>query len=165
MSTLIELFTPFRQTLDPEINRIAAINFEDFISDVDMLTVVYYASHPSLWYLSCMKLPVTDCRRLAAEKAKDLHCHPEQITALVRTGFFSKQLQKLLECAERTPDHGAKLAQVFLCMLEHREEHQLSDRFVRKIWTYLEAKGYADGFLIKEQPFGDIVLSLFINAR
>lgn len=165
MSTLVELFTPFRQALDPEIDRIAAINFEDFIADVDMLTVVYYASHPSLWYLTSMKLPVTDFRREAAEKAKDLHCHPEQIPALVKTGFFSKQLRKLLECAKRTPDYGAKLAQVFLCMIEHREEHHLSEHFVREMWTYLEGKGYADGFLIKEQPFGEIVLSLFIKTR
>lgn len=165
MSTLVELFTPFRQALDSEINRIAAINFEDFISDVDMLTVVYYASHPSLWYLTSMQLPVTDFRREAAERAKDLHCHPEQIPALVKTGFFSKQLSKLLECAKRTPDHGAKLAQVFLCMIDHRKEHRLSEHLVRKLWTYLEGKGYADGFLIKEQPFGDITLSLFINTR
>lgn len=165
MSTLLELFTPFRQALEPEIERIAAISFEDFISDVDMLTVAYYASHPSLWYLQSIKLPVADFRREAAERAKDLHCHPEQIPALASAGFFSKQLRKLLDCAKHTPDYGAKLAQVFFCMIEHREEHQLSDSFVRKIWTYLESKGYASGFLIKEQPFGDVVLSLFISTR
>lgn len=165
MSKLADLFTPFRKSLDPEIDRIAAIRFEDFLSDPDMLTVAYYASHPSFWYPSCMQLPATDVRKQAAERAKDLHCNPEQIPALVNTGFFSEQLQKLLDCAKRTPDHGAKLAQVFLCMIEHREEHQLSDRFVDKLWKYLETKGYADGFLIKEQPFGEIILSLFINAR
>lgn len=165
MSSLVKMFTPYRQALDHEIDRIAAINYEDFISDIDMLTVAYYASHPTSWYLRCLKLPATDFRRHAAKRAMDLHANPEQIPSLVSTGFFSNQLEKLLTCAKRTPDHGAKLAQVFFCMIAHREEHQLTDSFVNKVWTYLEAKGYADGFLIKEQPFGEIVLSLFINME
>ena len=87
MSTLVELFTPFRQALDPEINRIAAINFEDFVSDVDMLTVVYYASHPSLWYLKSMKLPVTDFRREAAERM-DGFCQRSGNSAACRPGPY-----------------------------------------------------------------------------
>ena len=153
MYTIIDHLVHNRKALEAEIERIGAIDFATFINDVDMLTVCIYASHPSL-HRHYLRLPSTDIRRVAAERADHLHSHLDDIQKLARKGYFCKQLRQLLSLAKSNSDYGAKLVQVFCCMLEHRCEHHLDRLLVKNLEAYLLAKGRTDGFLLREQPDG-----------
>ena len=138
------------KTVENEANRIAAIDYDSFIEDQDALCVALYASHP----FACAKLlrlPQSAPRRCAAETAKALHFNPARIPGLAAEGYFEHQLRTLLEIARKNHDHGAKLVQVFVCMLEHQQEHLLSVAMTTELEKFIVMRGLRDGFLLVEQ--------------
>lgn len=149
--------TEVSATIEAEVQRIAAIRFDSFIEDIDALTVALYASHPSAC-AELLKLPSEDSRKLAAEIAKGLHFNPGRIPHLANTGYFNDQLRTLLCIAREDPDHGSKLVQVFLTMLEHQEEHLLDRSLVEELQVYLVLKDRSDGFLLLEQIDDEILV-------
>lgn len=136
--------------IEREAKRIAEIDFGSFLSDIDMLAVALYASHPSVCsqYLS---LPVGDYRRTAAEKAKNLHLHPCEIPKLGSAGYFNHQARLLLNAGRINTDLGTKLIPVFACMLEHQDEHHLDATLIRDIQLFFAMRDFADGFTLISQ--------------
>ena len=137
-------------SVEDEVRRIAAISYDTFIKAGDALIVAIYASHPS----ACAKLlhlPEGDPSRWAAEVAKALHFDLEMIQKLAAGGYFEAQLRALLEIAQKHSDHGAKLAQVFVCMLEHQQEHRLSEALVNDLQQFVAMCRFRDGFVLVEQ--------------
>lgn len=137
-------------SVEDEVRRIAAISYDTFIKAGDALIVAIYASHPS----ACAKLlhlPEGDTGRRAAEVAKALHFNPELIPTLAAGGYFEAQLRALLEIAQKDIDYGAKLAQVFVCMLEHQQEHRLSEALVNDLQQFVAMCRFRDGFVLVEQ--------------
>lgn len=143
--------------IEAKAQRIAAIRFDTFIEDIHALTVALYASHPSAC-AELLDLPSNDLRKLAAETAKGLHFNPCCIPYLASTGYFNDQLRTLLRIAREDPDHGSKLVQVFLTMLEHQEEHQLDEHLVDELQRYVALKDRSDGFILFEQTDDDILV-------
>ena len=134
-------------SVENEVNRISAIAYDSFIKDHDALCVALYASHPFA-SSKLLRLPKGDSRRRAAETAKALHCKPARARRLAAGGYFEAQLRVLLEIAGKNPDHGAKLAQVFVYMLVHQQEHLLSEAIVAELKEFLGMRDFQDGFII-----------------
>lgn len=147
---VISITTDCFNSIEVEALRIAALRFDSFINDIDALTVALYASHPSA-YAKLLDLPSEDLRKLAAETAKGLHFNPCCIPHLASTGYFNDQLRTLLRIARENSDHGSKLVQVFLPMLEHQDEHQLDANLVGELQKFLAIKDYVDGFVLFAQ--------------
>ncbi len=137
-------------SVEDEVRRIAAISYDTFIKAGDALIVAIYASHPSAC-AKLLRLPEGDPGRWAAEVAKALHFNPELIPTLAAGGYFEAQLRALLEIAQKDIDHGAKLAQVFVCMLEHQQEHRLSEALVNDLQQFVAMCRFRDGFVLVEQ--------------
>ena len=136
---------------------IAAIRYDSFIEDIDALTVALYASHSST-YVELLNLPSDDLRKLAADTAKGLYCNPCCIPHLANTGYFNDQLRTLQRIARENSDHGSKLVQVFLTMLEHAEELLLDCSLVEDLQVFLVLKDHSDGFLLLEQTDDEILV-------
>ena len=150
--------------IESEALRIADIRYDSFIEDIDALTVALYASHPSAC-AELLDLPPEDLRKLAAETAKGLHFNPCCIPHLASTGYFNEQLRSLLRIARDNSDHGSKLVQVFLTMLEHAEEHLLDCSLVEDLQVFLVLKDRSDGFLLLEQTDDEILVMPSIWRR
>lgn len=133
-----------------EATRIANIDFASFLSDVDTLAVALYASHPSLC-VQYLSLPRTDYRRKAAYKAQTLHSTPAKLRKHILDAFFHRQLRALLEIGIANSDYGAKLVPIFVCMLEHQEEHYLDADLVENIECFIAKRDFVDGFTIISQ--------------
>lgn len=151
-------------TTAEKAQRIAAIRYDSFIQDSDALTVALYASHPSAC-AELLNLPSDDPRKLAAETAKDLHFNPSHIPHLASTGYFNDQLRALLCIARNDPDHGSKLIQVFLTMLQHQDEHQLDGHLVGDIQRFLAMKDFTEGYLLIEQTDDEYIIMPSCWAR
>lgn len=156
--------TDILSTIEPEVRRIASIPYDSFVKDIDALTVALYASHPSAC-AELLKLPDGDLRRLAAENAKALHLKPCAIPPLATTGYFSKQLSKLLLIALKCSDYGAKLAQVFLSMLSHAGEHHLDDSLITHIKCFFAVHDCTNDFLLIEQTDEEYVILPGLRRR
>lgn len=139
-----------QHSVEDEVRRIAAISYDSFIKDGDALIVAIYASHPSAC-AKLLRLPEGDPSRWAAAVAKALHFDLEMIQTLAAGGYFEAQLRTLLEIAQMHSDHGAKLAQVFVCMLAHRLEHRMSEALVDDLQQFVAMCRFRDGFVLVEQ--------------
>lgn len=142
--------TTVSASTEAEACRIASIDFASFLSNTDELAVAIYSSHPSIC-AQYLDLPEGDYCKDAAEKAKDLHLNPCKIPPLAARGFFNQQLRSLLTIGNYNSDHGAKLVPVFVCMLEHADEHRLEASLVDDIQRFLAKRDFVDGFAIIDQ--------------
>ena len=142
--------TTVSASVETEASRIAQIDFSSFLTDVDVLALALYASHPSLC-AQYLPLPRTDYRRKAAYKAQTLHSNPSKLKKHILDAFFHRNLRVLLEIGHSNPDFGAKLVPVFACMLEHQEEHYLDALLVENMQRFLAKRDFLDGFTIISQ--------------
>lgn len=146
-------------SVEDEANRIVEIDFDSFIKNRDALCLAFYASHPCT-SAKMLRHPKGDARRRAAETARTLHRKPARVRRLVAAGYFEDQLRALLEIARKNSDHGAKLAQVFVCMLIHWMEYGLSEALAAELKEFIDMRVSHDGFLIlAEDDTGCTLLS------
>ena len=146
-------------SVEDEANRIVEIDFDFFIKNRDALCLAYYASHPCT-SAKMLRLPKGDYRRHAAETARVLHRKPARVQRLIAAGYFEDQLRVLLEIARKNPKHGAKLVQVFVCMLVHWMEYGLSEALAAELEAFIKMRVSHDGFLIlAEDDTGSTLLT------
>lgn len=140
--------TSVSTSVEAEVCRIAQIDFASFLTDVDLLTLVLYCSHPSV-YAQYLDLPNGDYRNVAAEKANNLSTG--QISQLASEDFFNRFLRQLLDIGRYNSDWGAKLVPVFACLLEHQKEYCLDDALVDDVQMFLTKRDFVDGYTIISQ--------------
>lgn len=143
--------------IEAKVYEVAAIDFGSFITDVDTLAVVLRVSHPSVLE-QYVYLPSSDARRVATEKALGWYEHPESVHPLVKQGYFTHHLRKLLAIAKAEDLHGVKLVPVFAAFLEHSERYGLDQSLVHELQSFLVLKDYIDGFLLIEQSEDECVI-------
>lgn len=146
-------------SIEDEANRIVELEFDSFVKNRDALCLAYYASHPCT-SAKMLRLPKGDYRRHAAETARVLHRKPARVQRLIAAGYFEDQLRVLLEIARKNPKHGAKLVQVFVCMLVHWMEYGLSEALAAELEAFIKMRVSHDGFLIlAEDDTGSTLLT------
>ena len=146
-------------SVEDEANRIVEIDFDSFIKNREALCMAYYASNPSTSD-KMLRLPKGDARRCAAETARLLHNKPAMVRQMAAAGYFEAQFHNLLEIAKKTPDHGAKLVQVFVYMIVYQQEHRLSEAIVDEMKKFIDMRVSHDGFLIlAEDDTGSTLLT------
>lgn len=161
--TFLTVMVPDVEAKRKEIDRIANICFHHFIQDTDMLAVALYAGN-IFEAVCCVHSAPGSVPQMAAEKAKEFHFNMDKIQKAARSGYFEKNIEKLLELGESNADYGAKLVQVFWCFLDHIQEHRLSKALVKKMNDFIMTQGWMHGFIIKYQLNNEIHERFFVKG-
>lgn len=147
---MLRLFVPDLDERREEVERIAHIPFHQFIADEDMLAVAFYAGRSDDVVYDIQFAPGS-VPQLATEKAKSFLSDDALVHEAARSGYFEKNIQKLLQLGAGNADYGAKLVQVFCCFLEHSQDHQLSPNVLKRMRKFIDDQGDKKGFIIKHQ--------------
>lgn len=151
---------------EAEALRIAQIDLASFITDIQLLTVALYCSHPTIWF-KYSSLPCDDYRSISAKNANDLHHGHRVMSQFASDGFFNRQLQLLLDIGRYNSDYGRKLVPVFAFAIEHKDELLLEVPLVDDIQRFLAMRDFVDGYTMISQTVDTccIMPSLWIRKE
>lgn len=135
-------------SLGAKAQQVAALNLEDVVNDVDLLTVALSLSNLTVVARTISFSKEGATSHIAAHKALDIGWNPSIREALAKAGYFAEGLRGLLELAEHHSSTGSRLMPIFEEAVSVHKELRIPKGLVRRLKSYFNEKLDADGFAI-----------------
>ena len=128
--------------------KLAAMNLDYVVSDVDQLTVALALSDLTEIAHTLSNANEGEVQYVAAHKAMDIGWNPTLREDLMKKGFFVSGLRGLLELAETSCLAGSRLMPVFEEAISNHKELGIPNLLKYKLKNYMKKKLETDGFAI-----------------
>lgn len=134
--------------LAAKAQRVAGINLDEVVDDVDLLTVALAISDLTVVARTLSFSNEGEKSYIAAHRALDIGWNPTIRNALAAKGYFAEGLCGLLKLAEANPLVGSRLMPIFEEAVEIEKDIKISKKLRCRLKNFINEKLCAEGFSI-----------------